>query len=119
MSLHAVKQGCEGCCHRIVYQFVAVVPNQQKVPVLRTLFLLICNECCRVHVPAATWQSSQAVTVDTSRGAIDLEPATEEDYTIWVLGLNAVMTVAQNPQTLKDVPVAQMLWHPDLFILSN
>jgi hypothetical protein len=50
---------------------------------------------------------------------MDLEPVTEADYTIWVLGLNAALTVAQNPQTLAEVPGAQMLWHPDLFVMSN
>ena len=70
-------------------------------------------------MPFSTWRPSQAITVDTSRGAIDLEPATEEDYTIWVLGLNAAMTVAQNFQNLKDVPVVQMLWNPDLYVMSN
>ncbi len=59
------------------------------------------------------------MTVDTTKGAMDLEPVTEADYTIWVLGLNAALTVAQNPQTLAEVPVAQMLWHPDLFVMSN
>lgn len=59
------------------------------------------------------------MTVDTTKGAMDLEPVTEADYTIWVLGLNAALTVAQHPQTLAEVPVAQMLWHPDLFVMSN
>lgn len=70
-------------------------------------------------MPVSAWRPSQAVTVDTTKGAMDLEPVTEADYTIWVLGLNAALTVAQNPQTLAEVPVAQMLWHPDLFVMSN
>ena len=59
------------------------------------------------------------MTVDTTKGAMDLEPVTEADYNTWVLGLNAALTVAQNPQSLGEVPVAQMLWHPDLFVMSN
>ena len=62
---------------------------------------------------------SQAVTVDTSKGAMDLEPATQEDYTLWVLGLNAAITVACENEVLSDVPVSQMLWHPSLLVMSN
>ena len=72
-----------------------------------------------MHVPAAVWRPSQAITVDTSKGAIDLEPASQEDYTLWVLGLNAALTVAQNAQTLKELPVPQMLWHPELYVMSD
>lgn len=70
-------------------------------------------------MPAAAWRPSQAVTVDTTRGAIDLEPATQEDYTVWVLGLNAALTVAQTAQTNIDVAAAHMLWHADLFVMSS
>ncbi|DBA79779.1 TPA: hypothetical protein ACH3X1_008443 [Trebouxia sp. C0004] len=73
----------------------------------------------RVHVPVTAWLPAQAVTVDTTKGAMDLEPVTEADYSIWVLGLNAALTVAQKPQTPAEVPVAQMLWHPDLFVMSS
>ncbi|KAL0021454.1 hypothetical protein WJX79_002812 [Trebouxia sp. C0005] len=73
----------------------------------------------RVHVPVTAWHPSQAVTVDTTKGAMDLEPVTEANYTIWVLGLNAALTAAQKAQSLAEVPVAQMLWHPDLFVMSN
>ena len=72
-----------------------------------------------MHVPAAVWRLSQAISFDTSKGAIDLEPASLEKYTLWVLGLNAALTVAQNPQTLKELPVPQMLWHPELYVMSD
>lgn len=70
-------------------------------------------------MPASAWAPSQAITVDTSRGAIDLEPGSEEEYATWVLGLNAAMTVMRNPQTLDDVSVPEMLWVPDLFVMSD
>lgn len=74
---------------------------------------------CRFHVPSSAWQAGQAITVDTSRGAIDLEPATEQEYVMWVLGLNAAMTAAQEPQALQDVPGSELLWSPDAFVMSN
>ena len=74
---------------------------------------------CRIHVPDAAWQPAQAITIDTSKGAIDLEPATEREYATWVLGLNAALTAAQDSQVLRDLPVSEMLWSSDAFVMSN
>lgn len=74
--------------------------------------------CCRFHVPSSAWQAGQAITVDTSRGAIDLEPPTEQEYVMWVLGLNAAMTAAQEPQSLQDLAGSDVLWSPDAFVMS-
>lgn len=59
------------------------------------------------------------MTVDTSRGAIDLEPPTGLEYGIWVLGLNAAMTTALDSTLSTNVPVDQMLWSSELFVMSN
>lgn len=75
--------------------------------------------CCRIHVPATAWQPGQAITVDTGKGAIDLEPATEKEYAIWVLGLVAALTTTQKPQSLQDVSGSDMLWNPDALVMSN
>lgn len=75
--------------------------------------------CCRLHVPATAWQPAQAITVDTGKGAIDLEPATQKEYAIWVLGLIAALTIAQEPQSLQDVPGSEMLWSSAAFVMSN
>ena len=75
--------------------------------------------CNRIHVPSTAWQPAQAITVDTSRGAIDLEPATEKEYTTWVLGLNAAMTAANEPQSVQDLPGSEIVWTPDAFVMSN
>ena len=74
---------------------------------------------CRIHIPSIAWQPAQAITVDTSRGAIDLEPDTEKEYIMWVLGLNAAMTAAQEPQSVQDLPGSEVLWSPNAFVMSN
>ena len=59
------------------------------------------------------------MTVDTSRGAIDLEPPTGLEYAIWVLGLNAAMTITLDSALSTNVPVDQMLWSSELFVMSK
>ena len=78
------------------------------------------NLCwCRVHVPSDAWQNNQAMTVDTNKGAIDLEPPSGLEYAMWVLGLNAAITTALDSTVSTDLPVDQMLWSPELFVMSN
>ena len=42
-----------------------------------------------------------------------------EEYTMWVLGLNAAMTAAQEPQSVQNLPGSELLWSPDAFVMSN
>ena len=75
--------------------------------------------CCRAHIPFQAWQSNQAITVDTSRGAIDLEPSTGLEYALWVLGLNAAMLAKESSIELANVSVDCMLWSPEVYVMSN
>lgn len=60
------------------------------------------------------------MTVDTSRGAIDLEPSTGLECAVWVMGLNAAMTAAaQGAETVVNLSADEMLWSPQLYVMSN
>ena len=60
------------------------------------------------------------MTVETSRGAMDLEPSNGLEYAVWVMGLNAAMSAAAHgAETIATVPANEMLWSPQLFVMSN
>lgn len=70
-------------------------------------------------MPEDCWQSGQAITVDTSKGAIDLEPPTALDYAVWVLGLNTAMLASQEGIALSSVPTEHTMWNSQLNVMSN
>ena len=70
-------------------------------------------------MPEAAWLPAQTITVDTAKGAIDLEPATEQEYTAWVLGLNVALMAAQDSQTAQGLLVPHLCWSSCVLIMTS
>ena len=48
----------------------------------------------RVIVPGSGWSEGQYLVVDTERGMLRLRPGSAQHYALFVLGLNAALTLA-------------------------
>ena len=62
------------------------------------------------------WRSGKAITADADTGSIKLEPASSEEYVVWVLGLNAALLTCQDSSGLiADQQACDMPWSKGIF----
>ena len=62
------------------------------------------------------WRQGKAITADADTGSIKLEPASSEEYTLWVLGLNAALLTCHDPTGLiASQQACDMAWSKGMF----
>ncbi|KAK9833168.1 hypothetical protein WJX74_009142 [Apatococcus lobatus] len=70
----------------------------------------------RIHVMRGVWRQGKAITADADTGSIKLEPGSAEEYTLWVLGLNAALLTCQDPSgTIATQQACEMQWSKGIF----
>ena len=62
------------------------------------------------------WRQGKAITADADTGSIKLEPGSAEEYTLWVLGLNAALLTCQDSSgAIATQQACDMLWSKGIF----
>ena len=70
----------------------------------------------RIHVMRGIWRQGKAITADADTGSIKLEPASAEEYAVWVLGLNAALLTCQDPSgAIASQQAWEMQWSKGIF----
>lgn len=62
------------------------------------------------------WRQGKAITADADTGSIKLEPSSGEEYTLWVLGLNAALLACQDSSgAIGTQQACDMQWSKGIF----
>lgn len=70
----------------------------------------------RAQISPGEWHSNKPIMLSTDRGWLALHALNNEEYVIWVLGLNAILGLSQVQQRLyiekcrvRDIPRSMLL----------